>query len=144
MVDRAWWHPCCAHLRKGQHRQRRECDHCGLPGVPDGWGRSLVEQWCHYKRQWGLDPTKRIRAHYELVEPLSIPCPQCNGHGYRSDWTKCLACPMCEGSGRFWVADDEEIEAIYAPLAREYPDDKIRRPEHRRLDEVDGPGTDGD
>jgi hypothetical protein len=136
MVYRAWFHLCCAHLDVGIRAQFHECHHCGQPGLPDGWGRSLVEKWGLHSRQWGLSPTRGPRSNIEVVEPLSEVCPTCDGWGLQSRWDECLDCPMCGGTGRLWVADDDEIDRVYARLAAKHPDCGIHRPDHRRLTEV--------
>jgi hypothetical protein len=78
-----------------------------------------------YQYVYGLKP---IGPHYplagKLLTPLRVNCPRCDYAGILNydEGEKCGACPVCEGTGGFWGAPDDVVEALRKSIIDKFPD----------------------
>ena len=120
MPNRYYEHGCdCSSETASSHHSR--CRGCGAPGRFVGWQRTAHNHWGHVARDLGVHPL-RSKPGFDEILGLRVRCRACSGPGYRPDESRAEFCLVCEGSGGFWHASEEQLGEAYARLDQEAPD----------------------
>jgi hypothetical protein len=88
-----------------------------------------------YQYVTGLKPIGPHRPLADtLLGPLRTSCDRCGSRGVLTiDRNRWCGCPVCEGTGGFWTADADELEAARAEIRAAFPDAVVERPTPRFL-----------
>jgi hypothetical protein len=107
----------------------RDCDEsgddCVERNVFAGWHLGMHESMARYQYSYGLKPIgPHRRMADELLGALRTRCARCDYRGILDidggvTWSPC---PVCEATGGFWTASDEEVAAVRADILKTYPD----------------------
>lgn len=120
MPHHVWSYPCCPDRERGPSGSET-CPDCGAPGVPAGWGYSLIERMAIYQRTFAvcaIGPHRELT--HELLGKLRSNCRRCNETGIVGIVGR--MCPTCEGGGGAWTVPDSVLAVLYREVLRQFPD----------------------
>ena len=105
------------------YRPEPVCDDCGESGER-AWHLDTNERMARFQYVYALKPTGPHRALAEwLLGGLRTPCPRCNWIGLLTleGGTHWRVCPTCEGTGSFWKASEEDVDAVRQAILLLFP-----------------------